>query len=291
MHIHKTGALIRAAVAAGRALRRTPARRARGEPRPLRQDCVGLAFQVVDDVLDAEAEHRDAGQDRRQGRAPGQADLRVSCWALARARELAAGAAARGARSACAASARARGACASSPTSSCCASSSHGDPDRSAPRRRLQSGDVRAAEDHQRPGRPARARPAAAAAARRGAARVPARLGGEDRRPSVVQPRHGRADASRCTTCSTRPTTASSGTSATRPTRTRSSPGGARRWRGCACSDGISGFPRRSESRTTTPSARRTPVTSISAALGMAVAARAEGRGAPRASRSSATAR
>ena len=59
-------------------------------------------------------------------------------------------------------------------------------------------------------------------AARARAARVPAAIGRADRRPPVVEPRHGRARRSRCTTCSTRRATASSGTSATRPTRTRS---------------------------------------------------------------------
>lgn len=71
MHIHKTGALIRAAVAIGAGC---------GEKLDQAQEakldhyakCVGLAFQVVDDVLDAEASSatlgKTAGKDARQGK-------------------------------------------------------------------------------------------------------------------------------------------------------------------------------------------------------------------------------
>ncbi|OGA67056.1 MAG: geranyl transferase [Betaproteobacteria bacterium RIFCSPLOWO2_12_FULL_67_28] len=71
MHIRKTGALIRAAVLlggrCGRSLR--PEERA-GLDRYAK--CVGLAFQVVDDVLDAESSTatlgKTAGKDSRQGK-------------------------------------------------------------------------------------------------------------------------------------------------------------------------------------------------------------------------------
>jgi farnesyl diphosphate synthase len=70
MHIHKTGALIRAAVRLGAACG------AAGEPVRERldryADAVGLAFQVVDDLLDAEAPSatlgKTAGKDSRQGK-------------------------------------------------------------------------------------------------------------------------------------------------------------------------------------------------------------------------------
>ena len=71
MHIHKTGALIRAAVAIGAACGERL-----GEAQEAKLDhyakCVGLAFQVVDDVLDAESSTatlgKTAGKDARQGK-------------------------------------------------------------------------------------------------------------------------------------------------------------------------------------------------------------------------------
>ncbi len=87
MHIHKTGALIRAAVLLGAAC-------GGGLDAALRErldqyaKTVGLAFQVVDDLLDHEASTatlgKTAGKDARQGK-----PTYVSVMGLARARELA----------------------------------------------------------------------------------------------------------------------------------------------------------------------------------------------------------
>ncbi|MDP2432616.1 MAG: polyprenyl synthetase family protein [Pseudomonadota bacterium] len=72
MHIHKTGALIQAAVLlgalAGGALETTTRERLERYAR-----CIGLAFQVMDDVLDAETDTatlgKTAGKDAAQGKA------------------------------------------------------------------------------------------------------------------------------------------------------------------------------------------------------------------------------
>ncbi|TCJ15346.1 geranyl transferase [Parasulfuritortus cantonensis] len=72
MHIHKTGALIRAAVLLGALSsgRLADDRRAALEHYA---KCIGLAFQVMDDVLDAEADTatlgKTAGKDAAQGKA------------------------------------------------------------------------------------------------------------------------------------------------------------------------------------------------------------------------------
>jgi farnesyl diphosphate synthase len=70
MHIHKTGALIRAAVVLG-ALCGTLDAQAREKLERFAK-CIGLAFQVVDDVLDAEASTatlgKTAGKDAKQGK-------------------------------------------------------------------------------------------------------------------------------------------------------------------------------------------------------------------------------
>jgi farnesyl diphosphate synthase len=87
MHIHKTGALIRAAVLVGAACGA-----ALGAPARAALDryakAVGLAFQVVDDVLDAEASTatlgKTAGKDSRQGK-----PTYVSVLGVARAKALA----------------------------------------------------------------------------------------------------------------------------------------------------------------------------------------------------------
>jgi farnesyl diphosphate synthase len=71
MHVHKTGALIRAAVLLGAACGKPlspPAKAALDRY----AKAVGLAFQVVDDVLDAEASTatlgKTAGKDEKQGK-------------------------------------------------------------------------------------------------------------------------------------------------------------------------------------------------------------------------------
>ncbi len=72
MHIHKTGALIRAAVLLGALTggQLEPSARAKLEHYA---KCIGLAFQVMDDVLDAEASTatlgKTAGKDAAQGKA------------------------------------------------------------------------------------------------------------------------------------------------------------------------------------------------------------------------------
>jgi farnesyl diphosphate synthase len=86
MHIMKTGALIRASVTLGARCGEL------GEGALARLDhyakCVGLAFQVVDDVLDAEASTatlgKTAGKDAAQGK-----PTYVSLLGVARARTLA----------------------------------------------------------------------------------------------------------------------------------------------------------------------------------------------------------
>ncbi len=87
MHIHKTGALIRAAVALGYAC--GPTRGAADRERLERYAAaVGLAFQVVDDILDHEASTatlgKTAGKDAEQGKA-----TYVTLLGAARARSLA----------------------------------------------------------------------------------------------------------------------------------------------------------------------------------------------------------
>lgn len=71
MHIHKTGALIRAAVQLGAACG-MPLETAAREGLDRYAKCVGLAFQVVDDVLDTEGGTatlgKTAGKDAQQGK-------------------------------------------------------------------------------------------------------------------------------------------------------------------------------------------------------------------------------
>jgi farnesyl diphosphate synthase len=87
MHIHKTGALIRAAVRIGAACGAPLAAAAR-ERLDHYAKCVGLAFQVVDDLLDADASTatlgKTAGKDAQQGKA-----TYVSVLGATRAREFA----------------------------------------------------------------------------------------------------------------------------------------------------------------------------------------------------------
>ncbi len=87
MHIHKTGALIRAAVVLG-AHCGAPLDAAAAGNLDRYAKCVGLAFQVVDDVLDVDASTatlgKTAGKDAIQGKA-----TYVSAMGLARAKEFA----------------------------------------------------------------------------------------------------------------------------------------------------------------------------------------------------------
>ena len=87
MHIHKTGALIRAAVVLGAHCGQRLDAKA-DEQLNRYAKCVGLAFQVVDDVLDCDANTatlgKTAGKDAMQGKA-----TYVSAMGLARAKEFA----------------------------------------------------------------------------------------------------------------------------------------------------------------------------------------------------------
>ena len=87
MHIHKTGALIRASVALGA--------RSTGTPAPAQLErldhyakCVGLAFQVVDDVLDQESSTATLGKTVGKDAANNKPTY-VSALGLARAKALA----------------------------------------------------------------------------------------------------------------------------------------------------------------------------------------------------------
>jgi farnesyl diphosphate synthase len=86
MHIHKTGALIRAAVLLGASC--GSLREAEKASLDRYAKAVGLAFQVVDDILDYEASTatlgKTAGKDARQGK-----PTYVSAMGIARAREMA----------------------------------------------------------------------------------------------------------------------------------------------------------------------------------------------------------
>jgi len=86
MHIHKTGALIRAAIRLGAACGVLPPEHERKLDRYAK--AIGLAFQVVDDVLDYDASTatlgKTAGKDSRRGK-----PTYVSALGLSRAREFA----------------------------------------------------------------------------------------------------------------------------------------------------------------------------------------------------------
>jgi farnesyl diphosphate synthase len=86
MHIHKTGALIRAAVTLGAACGQIDETQKHSLDRYAK--AIGLAFQVVDDVLDYDASTttlgKTAGKDSKQGK-----PTYVSALGVARARELA----------------------------------------------------------------------------------------------------------------------------------------------------------------------------------------------------------
>jgi farnesyl diphosphate synthase len=87
MHIHKTGALIRAAVTVGAACGRALEEKEKAKLDRYAK-AIGLAFQVVDDVLDYDASTatlgKTAGKDSKQGK-----PTYVSAMGVARARQLA----------------------------------------------------------------------------------------------------------------------------------------------------------------------------------------------------------
>jgi farnesyl diphosphate synthase len=87
MHIHKTGALIRASVVLG-FLCGEPLSQAEKDKLNHYAKAIGLAFQVVDDILDSEASTatlgKTAGKDSKQGK-----PTYVSALGVGRARELA----------------------------------------------------------------------------------------------------------------------------------------------------------------------------------------------------------
>jgi farnesyl diphosphate synthase len=90
MHIHKTGALIRAAVQLG-ALCGRPLAAAEMEALQHYAKCIGLAFQVVDDILDAESTTatlgKTAGKDAEQNK-PTYVTILGTAAAKAKAAEL-----------------------------------------------------------------------------------------------------------------------------------------------------------------------------------------------------------
>jgi farnesyl diphosphate synthase len=86
MHIHKTGALIRASVLLGAQCGSVPA--ATRTALDHYAKCIGLAFQVVDDVLDAEAPTATLGKTAGKDAANNKPTY-VSLLGAARARELA----------------------------------------------------------------------------------------------------------------------------------------------------------------------------------------------------------
>ena len=124
MHIHKTGALIRAAVWLGASCGEPLPSRARTHTLDRFAKFVGLAFQVVDDVLDVQADTatlgKTAGKDAQHNK-----PTYVSVLGLvARARAARRSCARRHWSALGAARSTARSACASSPTSSFCGQSS-----------------------------------------------------------------------------------------------------------------------------------------------------------------------
>ena len=86
MHVHKTGALIRASVLLGAHCGRAPAEKIAALDQYGR--AIGLAFQVVDDILDCEAATATLGKTAGKDAAHGKPTY-VSLLGIARAREMA----------------------------------------------------------------------------------------------------------------------------------------------------------------------------------------------------------
>ena len=176
MHRMKTGALIRAALRLGAACGRAPTA-AESKALDAYANAAGLAFQVVDDVLDVEGSAatlgKTAGKDAAQGKPTFVALLGVAARPGTRG-----GIARRSSGGALADRAAGAPARANWPTGSCCATADIMYPlldriDDPAALRRLDRGEL--------------------AGTRARAAGLPGGVGRADGRPPVVEPRHGRA--------------------------------------------------------------------------------------------------